>query len=92
MPVYAIEQYELYVARHHVTAIDAAEAIEKILNGDYDSNDDPTLDYVEVADSYGFSVADCELPEGTIEQLLERGVIRGSEEILPSIRRVEQID
>ena len=86
MPQFEIEQYELCITKYQVEASSEAEAIAKLLNGEADAIDN-SQEYIEVADDYGLPSDE---NQELAAELRELGV--SVEEIIPSIRSVEQID
>lgn len=88
MPTYQIEQYELHVTKYRVEAGSEAEAIDKLLAGKAEPVEQ-SQDFVEVAEDYGLP-AD-EYPE-LADALRDRGRMRGKDELIPSIRSIEQVE
>ncbi len=87
MPVYEIEQYEVYSCKYRVSAENKAEAISKLLNGDGEMVDN-SVEYIQVHDEMGLSVS--HYPE-LVAQLEKIGVPCDGE-IIPSIREIEEVD
>lgn len=87
MPIYEIEQYELHTQKFRVEAIDEAEAIAKLLDGEADAVDNG-LEYIEVAEDVGLPVDEFRELAKKLEKL---GVPVG-DQVIPSIRSIEEID
>ena len=87
MPVYEIEQYELHTQKFRVEAADEAEAIAKLLDGEADAVDNG-LEYIEVAEDMGLPVDEFRELAKKLEKL---GVPVG-DQVIPSIRSIEEID
>ncbi len=87
MPVYEIEQYEVYSCKYRVSAENKAEAISKLLNGDGDMVDN-SVEYIQGHDEMGMSVF--QNRELAIE--LEKIGVPCDGEIIPSIREIEEVD
>jgi hypothetical protein len=88
MPIYRIEQYELHCQAYNVTADDEADAIAKLFLGEGDPIDN-SLEFVNVADDHGMLVSE---NQDLADQLFDRGTINGNDEIIPSIRCIEQVE
>lgn len=84
--IYEIEQYELCVTRYRVEASSEAEAVAKLLDGKADAVDN-SHDYLEAAE-------DCGLPADEHQEMADelRRLGVAVDEIIPSIRSVEQIE
>jgi hypothetical protein len=84
--IYEIEQYELYVTKYRVEASREAEAIAKLLDGGADAVDN-SHEYIEIAE-------DCGLPADEQQELAAelRSLGVPVDEIIPSIRSVEQVE
>ena len=87
MPTFEIEQYEVYVQRHQVQADSEAEAIKKLFDGHAVAVDN-SLELVEVCDELGLPVDD--YPD-LANKLQSLGVTL-HDDVIPSIRSVEQVD
>ena len=87
MPIFEIEQYELHATTYRVEAKDEAHAIARLLDGEADPIDN-SLDYIEVADDYGMPVDE---NRELAEQLRNLGIAIG-DDIIPSIRNIEQVE
>ena len=85
MPVFEIEQYELHTTKFRVEAENEVAAIVKLLDGEADAVDD-SLEYIEVAADFGLPADE---HQELAAELRELGV--PVDEIIPSIRTVEQI-
>ena len=87
MPTFEIEQYELHAMKYRVDAATEAEAIAKLFRGEAEPVEQ-SHDMIEVADDYG-------LPEDEYRELAaalrKLGVMQGKDEIIPSIRSIEQV-
>ncbi len=86
MPPFEIEQYEICVTKYRVEASSEAEAIAKLFDGGADAVDD-SHEYIEVAE-------ECGLPAEEHQELAAelRSLGVPVDEIIPSIRSVEQIE
>ncbi len=86
MPMFEIEQYEICVTTYRVEASSEAEAIAKLFDGAADAVDN-SHEYIEVAE-------DCGLPADEHQELATelRSLGVPVDEIISSIRSVEQID
>lgn len=84
MPRFEIEQYELHVGTYEIEAPSAAEAIQRLFNGDGDMLNGS--EYIGACEKEGMTV-DRELAQ----QLAELGVkLRDS--MVPSIRSVRRLE
>ena len=64
MPEYDIQQYELHVMTHRVTARSLAEAMAKLSDGDTDTGE---FEYVEVPEERGaLGIREVTLPNGKV--------------------------
>jgi len=88
MPTYRIEQYELHVQAYNVTADSEADAIARLFMGEGDPIDN-SLEFVEIADDHGMRVDE---NDDLADQLFDRGTINGHDEIIPSIRCIEEVE
>lgn len=83
---FEIEQYELHVATYEIEARSAAEAIQKMFNGDGDALSG--LEFIGTCNEVGIAATDA---SDLAAELRERGVeVTGA--IIPSIRAVRQIN
>lgn len=84
--MYEIEQYELCVTKYRVEASSEAEAIAKLFDGGADAVDN-SHEYIEVAEG-------CGLPSDEHQDLAAELWSLGVpvDEIIPSIRSVEQVE
>lgn len=84
--IYEIEQYEICITKYRVEASSEAEAIAKLFDGGADAVDN-SHEHIEVAE-------DCGLPADEHQELAaelrELGV--PVDEIVPSIRSIEQVE
>ena len=87
MPTFEIEQYELHILTHLVTADDEADALAKFFQGD--EGEAVSFEFVGIANDYGISVDE---NRDLADQLFDRGAINGSDEIIPSIRCIEEAE
>lgn len=87
MPIFEIEQYELHTQKFRVEAVDEAEAIAKLLDGEADAVDNG-LEYIEVAEDVGLPVDEFRELAKKLEKL---GVPIG-DQVIPSIRAIAEID
>lgn len=88
MPTYDIEQYELHVQRYRIEADDEADAIGKLFLGEGDLVDN-SLEFVEIADDYGMPV---EENRALADRLRDRGIVKGIDAIIPSIRSIRRVE
>ena len=86
MPTFEIEQYELHCSKYRVEADCEAEAVAKLFDGDGEAVDN-SLEFIEVADSYGMPADD--FP--TLVKVLEGRGVRVGEDIIPSIRSIQAV-
>lgn len=86
MPTFEIEQYEICVTTYRVEALSEAEAIAKLFDGAADAVDN-SHEYIEVAE-------DCGLPADEHHELATELRTLGVpvDEIIPSIRSIEEVD
>ena len=64
MPEYEIQQYELHVMTHRVTAKSLTEALEKLSDGDTDTGE---FEYIEVPEERGaLGIREITKPDGTV--------------------------
>jgi hypothetical protein len=86
MPLFELEQYEICVTKYRVEASSEAEAIAKLFDGGAEAVDD-CHEYIEIAE-------DCGLPADEHQELVEelRRLGVPVDEIIPSIRSIEQIE
>jgi hypothetical protein len=86
MPTFQIEQYEICVTKYRVEASSEAEAIAKLFDGGADAVDN-SHEYIEVA-------GECGLPADEHQELAAelRSLGVPVDEIIPSIRSVEQVE
>ena len=83
MPTFEIEQYELHILTHLVTADDEADALAKFFQGD--EGEAVSFEFVGIADGYGMSVGD---NRDLADRLFDRGILKPEDTIIPSIRSV----
>jgi hypothetical protein len=86
MPMYEIEQYEICVTKYRVEASSEAEAIARLFDGGADTVDN-SHEYIEVAEN-------CGLPADEHQELAAELWNLGVpvDEIIPSIRSIEDVD
>lgn len=87
MPTYVIEQFELHTQLYRIEAANEAEAITKLLNGEADAVDGG-LEYIEVASDFGMPVDE----ERDLAVALRSLDVAVGDDVIPSIRSVQQID
>ena len=87
MPTFEIEQYEIHSQTYRIEAKTEAEAIKQLMDGEAEAVDNG-LEYVQVAEGLGLPVEN--FPD-LADELQTLGV-SVDEDIIPSIRRIEQID
>lgn len=96
MPLYEIEQYELWTHKVRVTADTPAEAIVKFLREGGDCVDDSsTLD--SVADYEGMTRTDDEKLFDAVKALMRHAIVRRddgdtAEDVISSIAGIEEVD
>jgi type III secretion system FlhB-like substrate exporter len=83
---FEIEQYELHCATYEVEARSAAEAIQKLFNGD--GNPHCGSEFIDACKEVGIAVADA---PNLVDELRKRGVELANS-IIPSIRAVRRIE
>jgi len=86
MPLFSVEQYELYIQELRVEAADDADAIAKVLQG---TGKMIAMEFVSHPEDYGMSLH--EAPD-LASQLFERGVLKNEDAVIPSIRSVSLFD
>ena len=87
MPIYRIEQYELHTETYQLEADSEAEAIKKMFDGEGEVVDGG-MEFIEVDDEMG-------LPVDEYKELTEalRAInVTVDENVIPSIRSIEQIE
>ena len=88
MPLFEIEQYELHTQKFHVEAATRAEAIQRLFGGEATPVDNG-LEFIEVADDYGLPTDE---NRDMVRELKHLGVsFRGSDDVIPSIRSIEEV-
>ena len=87
MPMFEIEQYEIHCQRYRVEADTEAEAIRKLFDGAAQAVDN-SLELVEVASDYGLPVDDYQ----DLAHALRALDVRIGDDVIPSIRDIQQID
>jgi hypothetical protein len=87
MPLYEIEQYELYTQGYLVRAGSEADALERFFRGEGKQNL-TSIEYAGVLNSSGLSLT--ERPD-LASDLMDRGVIKSDDIIIPSIRSVREV-
>lgn len=85
MPIYRIEQYELYSSAYRIEANSEAEAIGKLLAGEAKPLDH-SLTFIEVAEDFG-------MPAEEFRDLTEslESIAVSCTDVIPSIRSIEII-
>ena len=86
MPTFQIEQYEICVTTYRVEAASEAEAIAKLFDGGADVVDN-SHEYIEVAEDCGLLADE---HQELAAELRELGV--PVDQIIPSIRSIEEVD
>ena len=87
MPTYEIERFELHATKYQVEAPNEAEAIAKLFQGE----SEPVCqsrEFIEIAEDFGLPVDEY---RELAEALRKLGVMRGKDEIIPSIRSIEEV-
>jgi len=87
MPIYEIEQYELYTTKFRVKAKSEAEAIKKLFDGEVETVDN-CQEYIEVAEDFGLPVDEY---RDLADELRALDVTVG-DDVIPSIRSIEEIE
>jgi hypothetical protein len=87
MSTYEIEQYELHVLTHKITADDEAGAVAKFFQGN--DGEAISFEFVGIANDYGMSVSE---NRDLADRLFDLGILRGGDNIIPSIRSVRQVE
>ena len=87
MPTFEIEQYELIAMKYRVEAASEAEAVHKVFAGDAGTGE-PCNGFSEVPEDIGLPVDEY---RELAAALCKLGDMRGKDEIIPSIRSVEQV-
>ena len=84
--IYEIEQYELCATKYRVEASSEADAIAKLFDGGANAVDN-SHEFIEVAEDFGLPADE---HQDLATELRELGV--PVDEIVPSIRSVEQVE
>ena len=87
MPTFEIEQYELHATTYRVKAESEAEAIRKLFRGEA-APVEQSQEMIEVADDYGLPVDEYRELASALRKL---GELQGKDEIIPSIRSIEEV-
>ena len=87
MPLYEIEQIELYTQGYLVKADSEADAIASFLRGEGEQTL-TSIEYAGVLNSFGLSLV--ELPD-LASELMDLGVITGEDDFVPSIRSIREV-
>ena len=86
MPLlYDVQQYELNITTVRVVADDPTGAVAKVFAGEGEVNN---FEFAGIAYDCGMSLDDY---RDLADQLLDRGVIKADDQIIPSIRSVKQV-
>ena len=88
MPIYDIDQYELHVLTHRLEADSEADAIARFFRGD-GKLELTSIEYAGISNDCGLSLA--ERPD-LASDLMDRGVIKGDDTIIPSIRSIREVE
>ena len=86
MPTFQIEQYEICVTKYQIEAASEAEAIAKLFDGGADAVDN-SHEYIETAEQCGLPADE---HQELAAELRDLGV--PVDEIIPSIRSIEEVD
>ena len=86
MPLYEIEQLELYAQGYLVRADSEADALERFFHGEGKQNL-TSIEFAGMANNYGLSLT--ERPD-LASELMDRGVINGDDIVVPSIRSIRE--
>lgn len=84
MPLYDVQQYETHITTIRVTADDPASAVAKVFAGEGEVNN---FEFAGIADDRGMPIDD---DRDLADQLLDLGVIKADDQIIPSIRGVKE--
>jgi hypothetical protein len=87
MPLYEIEQIELYTQGYLIKADSEADAIARFFRGE-GKQDLTSIEYAGVLNSSGISLA--ERPD-LASELMDLGVITGEDDFVPSIRSIREV-
>ena len=87
MPLYEIEQLELYAQGYLVRADSEADALERFFHGEGKQNL-TSIEFAGMANNYGLSLT--ERPD-LASELMDRGVINGDDTFVPSISSIRQV-
>lgn len=96
MPIYAVEQYELCSTTYKIDANSEAEAIAKVITGEYGELGivGSAQEYIAIEEQMG-RLKCADHPE-LVAQLMDLGVFAGNDfsgdEIIRSIRSVEEVE
>jgi hypothetical protein len=85
MPLYDVQQYETHITTIRVTADSPAGAVTKVFNGEGTVNN---FEFAGIADDHGMPINE---DQDLADQLLDLGVIKPNDEIIPSIRGVKEV-
>ena len=80
--------FDQSLQRYRVEADSEADAISKLFQGEADPIDN-SLEYVEIADDRGMPIDE---HRDLADQLFDRGSISGHDEVIPSVRSIEQVE
>ena len=87
MPTFEIEQLEVHVMKYRVEAESVAAAIIKLFEGQAVVVDD-SLELVEICDDRGLPAEDLPM----LAEALRAAGIMSDQNVIPSIRSIEQVD
>jgi hypothetical protein len=85
MPLYDVQQYELHILTRQVEADDPADAVARVFAGEGEVNN---FEFSGIADDRGMPIDE---DRDLADQLLDLGVIKADDQIIPSIRSVKQV-
>jgi hypothetical protein len=87
MPIYEIEQFELYVQGHLVEADNEGDAIARFFRGE-GKQELTSIEYAGISNHHGLSLTE---RTDLASDLMDRGVIDSGDKIIPSIRSIRQV-
>ena len=85
MPTYEVEQYELHAMKYRVEAANEAEAIAKLFAGEAE----PVGQSQDFIEDFGLPAEEY---RELAEALRQKGLMRGKDEVIPSIRSIEVVE
>ena len=87
MPVFEIEQYELYVQGYLVEADSEADAIARFFQGE-GNQERTSIEFAGMGNGYGMNLDD---NRDLASRLFDLGIIKGGDTIIPSIRSIREV-